>query len=490
MKKILALILVSLMMLTGCATKEAVSLPEPERIETMDELMEIVNRQHEAIKKPQINFEDYVNDSSEDIMDVFSDVLDKEYDENAILTAEQAENDINFLFQVLQLIYGPYYHFGGDEVFLQARDDIIAQCKEKESLRAGDLSALLIEHLQFIRDAHFTINDIRFSESVLAHIYNQGSAFLKAKETFVTGNGEKTVKSIAGMPPEELLRLSISPEGEVVYYPVLLLESGIEAEPLEVEYTDDSREILIPPEWNSGFEESEARVELREKQGIPVLFACNMYFDKAPGGEDGQAFMDYVKQMKEAPVSMMDIRSNGGGNVVLPLKWLTAFAGGQVTTNHVEIQRWSEEEMLAFAQDTENPFYVPLEDMKTYQGMEPINQNYMKNGDFPDNFVPNESILIVLTGKNTASAGETFVDAATNVENTLIIGNNTFGMLVSNASTFFPLPESGIAIQLGSNLSIFAEGSFEEYVGFSPDLWVSAAEAEDLAVKLVQNLMK
>ena len=52
------------------------------------------------------------------------------------------------------------------------------------------------------------------------------------------------------------------------------------------------------------------------------------------------------------------------------------------------------------------------------------------------------------------------------------------------------LPESGIAIQLGSDLRVFADGSFEEYVGFSPDLWVSGADAEELAVKLVQNLME
>lgn len=77
-----------------------------------------------------------------------------------------------------------------------------------------------------------------------------------------------------------------------------------------------------------------------------------------------------------------------------------------------------------------------------------------------------------------------------NVENTLIIGQNTYGMLLSNAYTALVLPESGIVVQLGSDLRVFAEGSFEEYVGYSPDLWVSEAEAEELAVKLVQNLMR
>lgn len=114
----------------------------------------------------------------------------------------------------------------------------------------------------------------------------------------------------------------------------------------------------------------------------------------------------------------------------------------------------------------------------------------MKNGDLPDRFIPNQSLLVILTGKNTASAAEIFVDVAANVENTLIIGQNTYGMLLSNAYTSMTLPESGIVIQLGGSLSVFAEHSFEEYVGLSTDLWVSEAEADELAVKLVQNLMR
>lgn len=509
MKRLPIALLVLLITMTGCSSAQTdlsaeqssssshsemseleASVPTPERIETMDALMALVNRNHEAISKPQIVFEDYIHNSSVEPFDIFAYGEGKEYDEASILTAEQARIDVDILFQALQSTYGPYYYFGGDEVFQKAKDDIIAECMAKENLSAGELSALLIEHLSFMRDAHFTVNNTRFSEVVKAHIYNQGSAYLGAGEVFVTADGKKIVKSIAGVSPKEILQLSISEEGEVVYYPVLLLENGVDPEPLEVEYTDGTQETLIPPQWESGYEESEITVEMRNRQGIPVLFARNMYFDQAPGGEDGQAFLNYAKQLKESPVSMIDLRSNGGGNGILPLKWLSTFAGEQVTSNHLSIQKWSEEEMLAYGQDTENQYYVPVEEMQKYEGTTPINAQYMKNGDLTDTFVSNDSLLIVLTGKNTASAAESFVDAAVNVENTLLIGHNTFGMLISNAYTWMILPESGITIQLGSDLRVFADGSFEEYVGFSPDIWVSGADAEDLAVKLVQNLMK
>ena len=509
MKRLPIALLVLLIIMAGCSStpaelpaehsssssfsetsKSEATIPIPERIETMDTLMALVNRNHEAIRKPQIVFEDYVHSSSGEPFDIFAYSEGKEYDETAVLTAEQAHTDVDILFQALRSTYGPYYHFGGDEVFLKARDDILAECIAKERLSAGELSALLIKHLSFIRDAHFTVNNTRFSEAMKAHIYNQGTAYLRAGELFVTADGKKAVKTIAGALPEEMLRLSISSEGEVVYYPVMLLENGVDPETLEVEYTDGTRETLTPPQWESGYEESKITVEMRDRQGIPVLFARNMYFDQAPGGEDGQVFLDYAEQLGKAPVSMIDLRSNGGGNGILPLKWLSAFVGEQVTGNHLSIQRWSEEEMLAYGQDTENQYYVPVEEMQQYEGTSPINAQYMKNGDLPDTFVQNDSLLIVLTGKNTASAAEVFVDAAVNVENILLIGHNTFGMLISNAYTWMVLPESGIAIQLGSDLRVFADESFEEYAGFSPDIWVNGADAEDLAVKLVQNLME
>lgn len=472
------------------AAGSEVAAPAPERMETMPALMEEINRKHEAVVKPEIKFADYIHGSPDKAFDLTAYGQGKRYDEAALLSAKQVMRDVDVLFKALQSAYGPYHYFGGDDVFLEAEGSVLERCKAQKSLTAGELSALLVEQLRFIRDAHFTINGVRFFEPVKAHVYNLGSAYLRAGEAYVTADGGRVVASIAEKPPEELLRLSISPEGEVVYYPVVLLENGLVPESLCVRYADGGSETLLPPEWKSGYEQSGVQVELRDRQGIPVLFARSMDFDQAPGGENGKVFLRYAERLRESPVSMVDLRSNGGGNGILPLKWLSAFTGTQVTTNHLTFQRWNEEEMRAYGQDPKNPYYVPIEEMQTYDGSAPFNAEYRINGDLPDNFVPSEPLLLILTGKNTASAAEIFVDAAMNVENTLIIGQNTYGMLLSNAYTALVLPESGIVVQLGSDLRVFAEGSFEEYVGYSPDLWVSEAEAEELAVKLVQNLMR
>ena len=182
---------------------------------------------------------------------------------------------------------------------------------------------------------------------------------------------------------------------------------------------------------------------------------------------------------------IVDLRFNGGGDGILPLKWLAAWTGSPVTTNYRSLMYMGLEQLLSDVPS--NPYYTSPEDWKTVAGAEALNAHYVEVFGQPDAFVDSDSLLIILTGKNTASAAEIFVDAARNVENTLIIGQNTYGVLTSNAYTVMYLPNSGVAVQLGCNLCVFPEGDFEEFVGYQPDLWTSA-DALEVALNLVQNL--
>ena len=109
--------------------------------------------------------------------------------------------------------------------------------------------------------------------------------------------------------------------------------------------------------------------------------------------------------------------------------------------------------------------------------------------DEQDQFAENEKMLIVLTGKYTASAAEQFVDAIHNVENVLIVGENTNGCILTAAGSSY-LPNSNAPMVLGANLvHVFpGEGFFEELRGLYPDIWTPAGEAEELVIKLVEQL--
>ncbi|MCL2364515.1 MAG: S41 family peptidase [Defluviitaleaceae bacterium] len=87
-------------------------------------------------------------------------------------------------------------------------------------------------------------------------------------------------------------------------------------------------------------------------------------------------------------------------------------------------------------------------------------------------FIPNDRLFIILTDKNTVSAGEGMVDLVLNVENVLVIGQNTRGMLAKSGGLHFYLPYSGILIHFGAAVIFKPKGLFQEGVGFAPDIWV------------------
>ena len=94
-----------------------------------------------------------------------------------------------------------------------------------------------------------------------------------------------------------------------------------------------------------------------------------------------------------------------------------------------------------------------------------------------------------MTGKQSASSAEQFLDALHNVENVLIIGENTNGCIISSVGQH-QLPNSKAQVILGSRyIHLFpSKEYFEELKGMEPDIWVPAGEAEELAVKLIENL--
>ena len=101
----------------------------------------------------------------------------------------------------------------------------------------------------------------------------------------------------------------------------------------------------------------------------------------------------------------------------------------------------------------------------------------------------NDNLLVILTSRRTASAAEHLMDAAYNLENVLFIGENTSGALVgSNTNVQLRNSKFVVGIGMEQNFVPSTNDYFEEFRGFYPDLWVPAGEAEELAVKLMENL--
>ena len=164
-----------------------------------------------------------------------------------------------------------------------------------------------------------------------------------------------------------------------------------------------------------------------------------------------------AEQLKGAPISMLDMRSNTGGNEGIVRAWINQYTGVRNVPG--------------------NGMHFSIDSGRAQSRLE-------------DDWVSHDDILILLTGKATASSGEIILDVACNLENSLIIGENTWGAMIGN-SGYAELPNSKASVQMTmSRVYITPEGYdyFEEMRGFYPDIWVPAGEAEELAAKLIENL--
>ena len=153
------------------------------------------------------------------------------------------------------------------------------------------------------------------------------------------------------------------------------------------------------------------------------------------------------------PVGIVDLRSNLGGNSRVTDRWLWRYLGQLPPVNQCI--------------------------MNVFTGISNV----------ADAWIENDRVLIVLTGKRTASCAEIFLERTANLENVLVIGENTSGAMMSNACRM-QLPRSGCQVTMTVD-SVYLpspDSSYEELRGYEPDFWVPAAEAEELAVKLMEHL--
>ncbi len=431
---------------------------------TKAELLAEINEEHQRWEAaPAADPTPYLRhyDDPADAQKYFDYVTDtySEYDAAKELSLEEAEEDVNYLFDAFYYDFAFYDYFGGHTVFDQAKAEILQELQAKDNLTCKDLQEVLVKHLTFIKDGHFNINHNFPAEKEIPFFFRQ-VMFVKTDSGYQDSKG-KTVVSVDGHPDlDTLFKRSISQEGYLVYYPVLLKEAKFDGtewdkhvcdEQLTVHYADGSTDVLTADTWSQYYKDlpKGQNTDLRQTDGIPV-FQFNSF-----DGSFLQEVNAAAAQMSDAAISMLDLRSNVGGYEEVAHQWINRYSGQRVFSNGVR-----------------------------YSVLSPLSST--SNASCADN----DNILILLSGKCSASSAEITLDLSYNVENSLIVGENTNGSMISN-SGHIELPNSKCSVDMTfSTVYLTPDGSdyFEELRGFFPDIWVPAKEAETLAAKLMENL--
>ena len=428
-----------------------------------------VNAEHQAIEKPEVAVAPYLQYIAPRSA-IEQNLTPAQPNPDGSLSVKQAQFDVNSLFDTLHKYYGLYDFYGGDKVFEAARQQALEDCESAQTMDVDVLQQILLDNLSFITDQHFSIGEERPASLICPCFFTEVS-FEKSEEGYRTADG-KLVESVEGQDDlEELFKRSLTKEGEIVYWPITFaeIEEAKNNPPsLVVHYTDGSEQTLTAMAYESPKADPEVQdVKLYEDDGIPVFYSRMAV---------SQDFVDSAKQLAEEKTSIVDLTCNTGGYYDVTSMWWKNYLGKIVPTNSFSINSSRYINMAEYLAD-----YAEELGLQEKDGWSMMNA-------WPDDFVANENLLVILTSKATASSAEMFVDAAHNAENTLVIGENTAGCYINNSSTDTKLMYSRIEVNYGDMVTIFPEGDFVEAYGYEPDLWCPSVWSQEAAINLVQRL--
>jgi len=210
-------------------------------------------------------------------------------------------------------------------------------------------------------------------------------------------------------------------------------------------------------------------------------------------------FLDAASLYKDEPCLIVDIRGNGGGNTAYARQWVTRYTGQQPTMVQIFTELKSETSMIGrsnyfanlldrYPELEDQGYQVKAEEFRRYAEEMEDTESYWTSYIVPEpKTISNNRTLIVLVDKNVGSAAEGFLSYIHQVENVILIGENSAGAVIYGQMTYHVLPHSKLHVYLPISLNVFVDLVHRETRGFYPDLWVPSGKALNYAVAAVRS---
>lgn len=390
-------------------------------------------------------------------------------------TKEQALEDIKICFKGFYTYYGPYEYFGADK-FDAAEKKAIENLNEyfsngKDLISYIDLYKIIASSLDFIVDSHSRISCGNYGGSFSKinkkeyYAYYFEDVIFREDDIgyYTLVQGKKWyLEKVNGGDFSEYLKVTIDESGELVYALVRIANQteNLKGDTLIIKRGDAeySCEIVWKMFDARTRRENETDAGIRIENGVPIL-----HF-RGWSGESWDDIIQYAqsgKQMRNQKLFVVDIRSYPGGNVGTQQQMLEGYIGNGVSYPEV-----------SYRIDTKGTGAI-------------LN---FKESRFK--FQKDSNIKILLADKVTASAGEALFGLHSTFENTLIVGTNTSGCILSGTMEGIFLPNSKIMLLIGTLFSDqyneYYKGMNPEGIGFMPDVFVNSTEALDLSMKMIE----
>ncbi len=410
---------------------------------------------------------------------------------------ETAAADVDRFFHLLEHGWCGYGYFSRDHDFAAARRAIHADLTARESWRAKDLATLIRRRLEFVTDAHLKLGDVKFADhedylSVpdLAVTEQDGSFFIGEPAA-----GRRIV-AVNGSAPGAYVFRSLDADGRASL--ALGVLSAVDAGPLtvtvEADGTTTERSLTLKrSRW--------PRPELFRffrLGGLPVV-RISTFSDHHV--EQLDTFLRTAVDLRDEPCIIVDLRGNGGGNTRWAREWIRRLTGRTPELHQALSEFVSRTSLVGqanymawLAAGPGQNIHARLEDERARLaerlaafdagGARP----YWQAPYVPTiQDIPNDVTLVVITDAAVASAGEGFLSFLQDqVENVVLVGENTRGALTFGHMSVHRLPGSGLLSFLPVKLNAPLDLKLREARGYEPDYWVPAADALNRAVAAIR----
>lgn len=400
--------------------------------------------------------------------------------EKQILTSVEAQADVDYLFRLLPHGYAGYGFFNEGDRFGLAQQQLLATLQERDEITSDELAAFIHEQLSFIQDCHLRIGDQRFF-SHLDYWYWDGVDFFEenGRYRFQRESDTLWLDTINNKPPTAYMKQTLNAAGDPVYHLGLLSHTQPDDFTLAIRQPDGTQTAMTGEWKQSVFSPPEDDIFNRfEAEGIPIIVSRWFWGDENRLAQ----FVADAENVREEPILVVDIRGNGGGISWWPRHWLQTLVDveiepalliGELQTKTAVAGKvnWPNSEFLV--KELLDRFLVQLEALQSGASERGWHNFISDTSPIPN---PNQ-LLVVLIDRHTASSAEGFITNLLQMEHVVFVGENSQGCVHYGDTGFYYLPNSGIAVQLGTKLFLTPQLDHIEGVGFQPDLWVPAEQA-------------
>lgn len=461
MKKCIIPLLLCLLLLAGCEQH-----PEPKgnRAE-FDAFVAEVDAARAAnanwTQEEKELFETYTPDISDQANVVTQEELEGLFTPKEVerVSREEALEDIDLFFRLLKSAYGGYDIHGGDEAFFAAKDEVLSHFTKDKDYTVATLKKHLENALSpFVRDGHFTIGEEPVLKDEQYMYYVPNLYFADA-----TGLDMDYVKP------------TIGPDGALTYC-FAALSTQRSSLPEQIGTYRDLDWVKAEPVRNV------KRVAYRRtaESGVTIL-QCRIMEPTAQWRGQLEQLANSGADYRGLPTFLVDIRGNSGGGETSGSRWVEGFTGQTPVTKQggawkfsAAVEAWQSSEEFEQAGGDTIRSLLPQGDAGTWKA----SQTDGKRAD-------SDSVVFVLTDRNTGSAGEGFLYSLRTVNQVVTVGSNTAGATIFGNRMTYYLPHSGVEMGFGPSFGFRETANNIEGIGILPDLWVNPADAQDAVLRLI-----